>query len=144
VVSLGWEEFVAVIPRSDPLAGRRRPLALEELADRAWILFGPEHGLTELVLEVCKIAGFAPRRTVQTGQVVAAAHLAAAGLGVALLPNNVVPLGLNATVRGLKSPVVRELVAFARQEWTPIAQAFLDILQAQSWPSRPRSATVAT
>src|SRR5258708_7026050 len=60
VVGLGWEEFVAVIPRSDPLAGRRRPLVLEELADRAWILFGPEHGLTELVLEVGSPAGLAP------------------------------------------------------------------------------------
>jgi hypothetical protein len=44
----------------------------------------------------------------------------------------------------LKSPVVRELVAFARREWTPFAHAFLDILQAQSWPARPHSATVAT
>jgi DNA-binding transcriptional LysR family regulator len=144
VVGLGWEEFVAVIPRSDPLAGRRRPLVLEELADRAWILFGPEHGLTELVLEVCAAAGFVPRRTVQTGQVAAAAHLAAAGLGVTLIPKNVVPHGLNAMVHRLQSPIVRELVAFARQEWTPIAQAFLDILQAQSWADRPHSATVAT
>ncbi|HXA31386.1 MAG TPA: LysR substrate-binding domain-containing protein, partial [Acidimicrobiales bacterium] len=110
----------------------------------AWILFGPEHGLTELVLEVCAAAGFVPRRTVQTGQVAAAAHLAAAGLGVTLIPKNVVPYGLNAMVHRLKSPVVRELVAFARQEWTPFAQAFLDILQAQSWPGRPHSATVAT
>jgi DNA-binding transcriptional LysR family regulator len=81
---------------------------------------------------------------VQTGQVAAAAHLAAAGLGVTLIPKNVVPHGLNAMVHRLKSPIVRELVAFARQEWTPIAQAFLDILQAQSWADRPHSATVAT
>jgi DNA-binding transcriptional LysR family regulator len=144
VIGLGWEEFVAVIPRSDPLAGLRRPLVLEELADRAWILFGPEHGLTELVLEVCAAAGFVPRRTVQTGQVAAAAHFAAAGLGVTLIPENVVPNGLNAMVHRLRSPVVRELVAFARQEWTPIAQAFLHILQAQSWADRPNSAIVAT
>jgi DNA-binding transcriptional LysR family regulator len=142
VIGLGWEEFVAVLPRSDPLAGRRRPVALEELADRAWVLFGPDHGLTELVLEACAGAGFGPRRTVQTGQVTAAAYLAAAGFGVALLPNNVVPNGLNAAVRSLKSPIVRELVAFARQKWTPFAQAFLDILQDQSWTGRPRSAIV--
>jgi DNA-binding transcriptional LysR family regulator len=141
VVGLGWEEFVIVMQRSDPLAGRRRPIELEELADRSWVLFGQEHGLTELVLDVCAAAGFAPHRTVQTGQVVAAAHLAAAGLGVTLLPSNVVPSGLNASVFRLKSPVVRELVAFGRREWTPIAQAFLDILQAQSWSDRPRSAT---
>ena len=142
VVGLGWEEFVAVIPRSDPLASHRGRVALEELADRSWVLFGADHGLTELVLEVCTGAGFDPRRSVQTGQVMAAAYLAAAGFGVALLPSDVIPNGLNAAVRRLKSPIVRELVAFSRQEWTPLAHAFLDILQTQSWPSRPRSATV--
>jgi DNA-binding transcriptional LysR family regulator len=81
---------------------------------------------------------------VQTGQVAEAAHLAAAGLGVTLLPSNVVPAGLNATIRSLKSPVVRQLVAFSRQDWTLLAQAFLDVLQTQTWLRRPRSATVAT
>jgi len=143
VVGLGWEEFLAVIPRSDPLADRRRPPALEELADRDWVLFGPDHGLTELVLEVCARSGFVPRRAVQTGQVLAAAHLAAAGFGVTLLPSNIVPHELNANSRRLKSPVVRQLVAFARQDWSPNAQAFLKVLQAQTWQDRPRAATVA-
>jgi DNA-binding transcriptional LysR family regulator len=144
IVSLGWEEFVAVLPRADPLGRRRGAPELEELADRDWVLFGADHGLTELVIEACAGAGFVPRRTVQTGQVVAAAHLAAAGFGVTLLPSNVVPLGLNATIRSLKSPVVRELTAFARQDWSPLAEAFLDVLQIQAWASRPRSATVVT
>jgi DNA-binding transcriptional LysR family regulator len=144
VIGLGWEEFVAVLPRSDPLAERQRAPELKELAGRDWILFGADHGLTELVLEVCARAGFVPRRTVQTGQVVAAAHLAAAGFGVTLLPTNVIPLGLNARIRSLKSPVVRELAAFARRDWSPLGKAFLDVLQTQEWQSRPRSATVVT
>src|SRR5947208_3199696 len=122
VADLGWEEFVAVLPRSDPLARRRRPVALEELADHDWVLFGPDHGLTELVFGVCARSGFVPRRTVQTGQVVAAAHLAAAGFGVTLVPSNVVPHELKANVSRLKSPVVRQLAAFARQDWSPDAQ----------------------
>jgi len=142
VVGLGWEEFVVVLPRSDPLAERRRPVVLEELADRAWVLFAPDHGFSELVLEVCARAGFVPRQGVQTGQVAAAAHLAAAGFGVTLVPSNVVPHELNATIRRLKSPVVRQLVAFARHDWTPLARAFLDVLQAQSWHRQPPSATV--
>jgi DNA-binding transcriptional LysR family regulator len=142
VVELGWEQFVAVLPRSDPLAGRRRTVALEELADRDWVLFGPDHGLTTLVLEVCARAGFTPRRAVRTGQVAAAAHLAAAGLGVTLIPDNVVPHGLNAAVRSLKPPLVRQLVAFTRQDWPPLAHAFLEVLQAQTWQDRPRSATI--
>jgi DNA-binding transcriptional LysR family regulator len=144
VVDLGWEEFVAVFPRSDPLAGRRRPVALEDLADRDWVLFGSDHGLTELILEVCARSGFVPRRVVKTGQVAAAAHLAAAGFGVALVPSNVVPHELDATIRSLKSPVARQLAAYTRQDWSPLALAFLEVLRAQTWHRRPRSAIVAT
>jgi DNA-binding transcriptional LysR family regulator len=142
VVELGWEEFVAVLPASDPLARRKRAVSLDELAERDWVLFGPDHGLTELILGVCTRAGFTPRRTVQTGQVAAAAHLAAAGLGVTIVPNNVVPHGLNAEIRGLRPPLARELVAFTRQDWSPLAHAFLEVLQAQQWERRPRSAAV--
>jgi DNA-binding transcriptional LysR family regulator len=49
VVTLGWEEFVAVLPASDPLAKSQRPVALEALAERDWVLFGPDHGLSELI-----------------------------------------------------------------------------------------------
>jgi len=143
IVELGWEQFVAVLPRSDPLAGRRRTLALEELADRDWVLFGPEHGLTTLILEVCARSGFVPRRAVRTGQVAAAARLAAAGLGVTLIPDNVVPHGLNAAIHSLEPPLVRQLVAFTRQDWPPLAQAFLELLRTLTWQDRPHSATIA-
>jgi DNA-binding transcriptional LysR family regulator len=140
-VVLGWEEFVAVLPALDPLALRKRPVPLEELAARDWVLFGPGHGLSELILETCARAGFAPRRTIETGQVAAAPHLAAAGLGVTIVPDNVVPKGLDAAVRSLKPRLVRQLVAFTRQDWSPLAAAFLEVLQAQAWKRRPPSAT---
>ena len=59
--------------------------------------------------------GFTPRAVVQTGQVASAAHLAAAGLGVTLLPDNVVPGDLDAAVRRLRSPIARKLAAFTRR-----------------------------
>jgi DNA-binding transcriptional LysR family regulator len=142
VVELGWEEFVAVLPASDPLARSKRPVGLEQLAERDWVLFGPDHGLSELILETCARAGFSPRRTVQTGQVAAAAHLAAAGLGVTVIPSNVVPAGLSAAIRSLKPPLARQLVAFTRQDWLPLAAAFLEVLETQTWQRRPTSATV--
>jgi hypothetical protein len=52
-----------------------------------------------------------------------------------------VPGGLDAEVRRLKPPLVRELVAFTRQDWSPLAESFLDTLQEQSWQSRPHNAT---
>ena len=142
VVALGWEEFVAVLPTSDPLAKNKRRLALDELAERDWILFGPNHGLSDLILEVCARAGFAPRRTVETGQVAAAGHLAAAGLGVTIIPSNIVPTGVGAAICSLKPRLARQLVAFAREDWSPLAAAFLDVLQAQPWQRRPASASV--
>jgi DNA-binding transcriptional LysR family regulator len=141
VVELGWEEFVVVLPASDPLARNKRSVALEQLAERDWVLFGPDHGLSELILERCARAGFVPRRTIQTGQVAAAAHLAAAGLGVTMIPDNVVPTGINAAIRSLKPPLARQLVAFTRHDWSPLAAAFLDVLKEQGWRRRPASAT---
>jgi DNA-binding transcriptional LysR family regulator len=142
VVDLGWEEFVVVLPASDPLAKARRRVPLEDLADRDWVLFGPDHGLSALILDVCASAGFTPRKTVQTAQVAAAGHLAAAGLGVTIVPGNVVPHDLDAAIRSLQPPLMRQLVAFTRQDWPPLAESFLYALQAQSWLPRPRAATI--
>ena len=86
VVDLGWEEFVVVLPTSDPLAEATRPVALEDLADHDWVLFGPDHGLSALILDVCA-RGVHSAQTVQTAQVAAAGHLAAAGLGVTIIPD---------------------------------------------------------
>jgi DNA-binding transcriptional LysR family regulator len=143
VVELGREEFVAILPASDPLASRKRPLALDELAERDWVLFGPEHGLSELILEACAHSGFAPRRTGETCQVAAATHLAAAGLGVTIVPRNVVQDGLHAAVLSLKPLLMCQLVAFTRQDWSPLAAAFLEVLQTQTGESRPGSAITA-
>jgi DNA-binding transcriptional LysR family regulator len=68
-----------------------------------------------------------PRSVAQTGQVAAAAHLAACSLGVTIVPSNVLPRGLDAGVRSLKSP---------------LAEAFLEALVALPWGQRPHSATL--
>jgi DNA-binding transcriptional LysR family regulator len=144
VERLGWEEFVVVVGPRDPAwhraAGTSVPL--EELADRSWILFPPTHGLSELVAAACARAGFTPRPAVHTQQVEAAARLAAAGVGVALVPDDIVPAELLPNVRRLQRPVVRELTAYTRSEFSPPARAFLETLRAQRWSGKPRRAEV--
>jgi DNA-binding transcriptional LysR family regulator len=140
-VAVGWEEFVVVMPSSDPLTANNRRVALSELADRDWVLFGHGHGLSTLTLAACANAGFVPRRTVQTTQVAAASHLAAAGLGLTLIPDNVVPIGLKATTCRLDPPLVRQLFAYTRSEWPPLAAAFVEALRHQPWPAMPDDAT---
>lgn len=142
VVQLGWEEFVAVLPHGDPLAAGGARVPIEALRDRGWVMFAPDHGLSDVIRYVCARAGFTPHGTVVTAQVASAAHLAAAGLGVALIPDNVVPAGLDAEVRRLRAPVVRPLVAFTRDTFGPAADAFLEVLRGQPWSRRPRGAIV--
>jgi DNA-binding transcriptional LysR family regulator len=141
---LGWEEFVLIVGPRDPawsIADTAR-VGLEELADRDWILFPREHGLWVLVTEACGRAGFVPRKTVETQQVEAAVRLAAAGVGISLVPSSIVPVDLSAHVRRLRRPVVRRLTAYTRRDWSPLAGGFLEILKAQPWDGRPADAEV--
>ncbi|MCK2243464.1 MULTISPECIES: LysR family transcriptional regulator [unclassified Crossiella] len=135
MVDISVEEFVIVLPPHDPLAAETR-IDVSWLAERRWVLFAADHGLSEVVTAVCARAGFCPAAAVHTAQVEAAARLAAAGLGPALVPDNVVPPGLRATVRPLAEPELRELVAYARAPLGPLAESYVDALTRTA--NRPR------
>src|SRR5207302_7418751 len=94
---IAWEEFVIVVPPNDPLAGRSS-VRLEELADREWVLYHQDHGLAGILEEICRRAGFNPRGSVRTSQAEGAARLASAGLGPALVPDNIVLPGIEGSV----------------------------------------------
>jgi DNA-binding transcriptional LysR family regulator len=115
---------------------------LEGLADRQWVLFEPHHGLLDLVLAACAHAGFEPGSAVETSQVEAAARLAAAGLGPAIVPANAVPSGLDAAVLALDPPVGYELAAYAPAPFTPLVAEYLAVLRARPLPVRPPDAVV--
>jgi DNA-binding transcriptional LysR family regulator len=133
---LGWEEFVVVLPPGDPLREREEPVALAALAERDWVLFERDHALARLTEELCAAEGFTPRAAVRTAQIAAAPALAAAGLGPALVPANIVAAPQRRSVRRLDPPRARELCAFTRTEWSPLARAFLDLIAEQPWPRR--------
>jgi DNA-binding transcriptional LysR family regulator len=139
---LGWQGSVLVLPRTDPLAQASGPVRLEGLADRQWVLFEPHHGLLDLVLAACAHAGFEPGSAVETSQVEAAARLAAAGLGPAIVPANAVPSGLDAAVLALDPPVGYELAAYAPEPFSPLVVEYLAVLRARPLPVRPPDAVV--
>lgn len=126
--TVGWEDFAVVVSRSDALA-ERASVRLEELAARDWVLYHPDHGLADVVDAVCRRAGFTPRGTVRTSQAEGAARLAAAGLGPALVPRNIVLDGLGGVVLALDPPIIREYAAYTRMEWSPTAAAFVELLR---------------
>jgi DNA-binding transcriptional LysR family regulator len=138
LMEVAWEEFVIVAPPGDPLAARRT-VRLEELADREWVLYHPDHGLAGILQEVCRRAGFSPRGTVRTSQAEGAARLASAGIGPALVPDNIVLPGIEGSVLRLDPPIIREVAVYARTELTRTAASFVEVLQSEQRP-RPRGA----
>ncbi|MCU1658194.1 MAG: DNA-binding transcriptional regulator, LysR family [Pseudonocardiales bacterium] len=141
--SLGWEEFVIVLPEGDPLLDQTGPLELSDLADRRWVLPAPTAGLAPLIAAVCRDAGFVPQPAVHSSQVEALARFAACGLGPTMLPSNVVAPDLQHLIRRLRRPMARELAAYTRTEWSPLAGAFLEALWKANSARRPKNAYVA-
>jgi DNA-binding transcriptional LysR family regulator len=127
--SLGPEEFMVILPYDDPaLPVDGGPISLRSLADRAWVLYSPDFGLTPIVSSACAQAGFTPRASVRTHHTATAIELAAAGFGPALVPSNVIgPDFRRCTVRP-DPPICRDLVAFTRPYVSPPALAFIETL----------------
>jgi DNA-binding transcriptional LysR family regulator len=137
---LGDEELVVVLAVDDPLLkGGRRNVNLEKLADRPWVLYSQDNGLAPVVMEACAAAGFTPRAAVHTHHTATAVQLAAAGLGPALVPENVVEPGFTGALLRPDPPVRRELVAFTRDSPGPLVSAFTDVLAEHAVidPSQP-------
>jgi DNA-binding transcriptional LysR family regulator len=133
VRTLGVEEFVVVLPADgaseDDATG---VVDLATLADCAWVHYAPGNGLAELVDTTCAAAGFRPRAAVRTEQTAAAPILAAAGLGPALVPANVLPARFDGRVLRPSVPVRRTLAAYTRAAPDPLTAAFIETLVAHA------------
>jgi DNA-binding transcriptional LysR family regulator len=79
---------------------------------------------------------------VLTSQVETAARLAAAGVGPTLVPENVIPDGLDGALLPVDPPLGRELTVYAREQWSPLGGAFVALMGERRWPKPPRGALV--
>jgi DNA-binding transcriptional LysR family regulator len=131
---LGREEFVVLLPADDPAAKAQR-IDLATLAEREWVAFDRDHGLAEWLYAACARAGFTAKPAAQLAEVAAVVRLAAAGVGPAFVPANVVPPGLDVAIRRLRRPVYREIAAYARTRFPHHARPLLDSLLAAIAPS---------
>jgi DNA-binding transcriptional LysR family regulator len=132
--NLGREEFVVLLPADDPAAKAQR-IDLATLAEREWVAFDRDHGLAEPLYAACGRAGFTPKLAAQLAEVAAVVRLAAAGVGPAFVPANVVPPGLDAATRGLRRPVYRDIAAYARTRLPHQARPMLDAMLGAKQPS---------
>lgn len=145
VQRLGWDRLVVVLPHSDPVLPAAR-ISLGSLAGRDWVLFEPGHGLAEIADWAFARAGFVPHGVAYTAQVDAAARLAAAGVGPALVPVKTVPAEFEENVRELDPPIVWDISAFgADQRWSSKNAQLLEVLREAGWERRrPKGAVRAS
>ncbi len=76
----------------------------------------------------------------ETSQVEAAVRLAAAGMGPALVPENIVPTELRGNAFRVDPPIGRYVTLYARSHWGPLGSAFLEIAREAKWDEPPRGA----
>lgn len=126
--TLGTEEFVVVDP--DALPGATT-VELGALAERSWVHYAPGHGLADVLDQACAAAGFRPSAAVRTEQTAAAPILAAAGLGPALVPSNILPPSFDGPVLRPEPPITRPLAAYTRSGPDPLTAAFVETLLAE-------------
>ncbi|CCH29049.1 LysR family transcriptional regulator [Actinosynnema sp. NPDC047251] len=127
---LGGEEFVLVLP---PGTAHDGPVDLRSFADQGWVLPAPGNGLADFVDAACRERGFQPWAAVRTEQTASVPVLAAAGLGPALVPRNVLPETFDGVVVRPDPPVRRELAAFGPKEPDPLTSAFIGLLEQAGW-----------
>ncbi|MEU8247032.1 LysR family transcriptional regulator [Nonomuraea sp. NPDC048916] len=129
VHTLGVEEFVIAVSQDDPLATRRATEAgLATLRDHRWVHYAPDNGLAEVLNRACAAAGFQPKIAVRTEQTASAPILAAAGLGPALIPSNIVPRGYEGYTLKPAPRITRDLTAYTRAAPDVLGGAFLNLL----------------
>jgi DNA-binding transcriptional LysR family regulator len=128
VREIGAEEFVVAAAPGTQLPGTRETVSLAGLADRDWVHFTPPSGLADVLDAACAAAGFTPRAAVRTEQAPSALNLAHAGLGVTLLPGNVIPAAFGGVLRRPDPPVRRPLAAYTRVRPDPVTAVFLDAI----------------
>ncbi|MFI5730032.1 LysR family transcriptional regulator [Kribbella sp. NPDC051587] len=124
---LGTEDFVVVLASDDP-AAVGDTVNLTDLAHRSWVHYTAGHGLSDVLDIACAQAGFEPLVAVRTEQTAAAPALAAAGLGPALVPANILPTSYDGHVLRPNPPITRALTAYTRGTPDPLAAAFIDLL----------------
>jgi DNA-binding transcriptional LysR family regulator len=128
VRALGTEELVVLLPAEGPPDLRHHEIALERLADAAWVQYAPSHGLAEELDRAARDAGFRPRPAVRTEQTAMAPLLVEAGLGPALVPAGIVPPSFAGRIARPVPAITRELAATTGPEPDELTSRFVALL----------------
>ena len=134
---IGVEEFViAAEPGALPYDDGAR-VRLADLAEREWVHYTQRSGLSDIFNLACAQAGFEPKLSVRTEQSLPALSLARAGVGLALLPGNIVPPHFDGMLLRPDPPVLRPLAAYTRVRPDPITAAFVSAISVATLVTPP-------
>ena len=127
------DPMMIALPPDHPMASRRS-VDLAQLADEPFLLteLGGTCADSNIMLRACRDAGFAPNVRLESEDYNALQGMAAAGLGVSIIPR-MATIGAypGVVVRPLKgSPPSRTILAAVNKERDPIVDAFVEALQA--------------
>ena len=101
IVPLFVEPLVAVFHLMHPLASRN-DISITDLQDEAFLLYPSGYEMHEVILKACRDAGYKPNIVLDGGDVAILLRLAAAGLGIAIVPQ--------LTTQGIDGIVVKQIV----------------------------------
>jgi DNA-binding transcriptional LysR family regulator len=129
---IGAEQFVITAAPGTILPGTPPSVRMSDLAEQLWVHYTPPSGLADILDAACEQAGFQPRVAVRTEQSASALNLSQAGLGITLLPGNVIPAHFDGTVLSPDPPVLQMLSVYTRVRADPITEAFVDAISQQT------------
>jgi DNA-binding transcriptional LysR family regulator len=134
---IGVEEFViAAAPGALPYPdGAQVPMA--DLAQQDWVHYTARSGLSDFLNRACEQAGFIPKLSVRTEQSPSALSLARAGVGLALVPGNIVPPRFDGVLLRPDPPVLRPLAVYTRVRPDPITAAFVSAICVETLVTPP-------
>jgi DNA-binding transcriptional LysR family regulator len=101
------------------------------------VYFTPPNGLADILDSVCAAAGFKPHAAVRTEQAPSALNLALEGLGITLIPGNVIPAHFEGLVLRPDPPVRRHLSVYTRVRPDPITAAFVTAITDETLATPP-------
>jgi DNA-binding transcriptional LysR family regulator len=134
------EPLLVALPAAHPLAERKQ-VPIAALATEPWVTLPSDLGMGfyNLVMSLCREAGFTPKVSQVATQIHTMISLVAAGLGVTLVPASVSSLRRAGVVyRKLanETPLVETSVAYLKSAQSPVLENFLQTIRAVTRKTR--------
>jgi DNA-binding transcriptional LysR family regulator len=135
---LGREEMVVVASGTHPFAGKPS-VSLSELANEPFIHYVPENGLSVWVDELVAEHRVTLNPVLRTRSPRTAAGLAAADIGVTIVPVSALTARTDGTVRPLRPRILRDVIATIAAPADELSRRFVDDLRQRGLPDDGRA-----